>query len=106
LKQLKNILSVIWLSALLFALSGKTVHVLFDHSHDHEFVCSEKSTHTHKKEHSCFVCEFELQLADVFLYHQPSVACRILSEKHTALAAVFVASHSKFNFTQRGPPAV
>jgi len=105
LKQLRNIFPVFWLTVLVFALSGRTVHVLFEHGHDHEFVCSEKSTHVHEKEHSCFICDFELQVSDGISPRAVSFDYSLPQQPQTLAGNVFVSSLSKFNFSLRGPPA-
>ncbi|HYG53101.1 MAG TPA: hypothetical protein VD905_19515 [Flavobacteriales bacterium] len=100
--KLHRIAAGLFLAALVFAMSGKTVHVLFEHHEDE--LCTESATHFHEKEHSCFICEFDFQLSDGFHFVQPELNLVVLEKEQPCVPTVFVFSLSHIDFTTRGPP--
>lgn len=105
MKHIQKILAAAFLVALLFALSGKTIHVISESGHEHDFVCSESSTHFHEQEHTCFICDFELQLSDGYNFDSPELAISIILKEEASKSIFFVFSETHFSFTSRGPPA-
>jgi hypothetical protein len=103
MKLFQKILASLFLAALLFALSGKTIHVLFEHQE--EQLCTENSTHFHEKEHTCFICDFEFQVADDFKYSDPEFRINTIVKEEVSNAIFFVFYETHFSFTSRGPPA-
>ena len=105
MKFFQKISATAFLAVLLFALSGKTIHVLSEDGHEHDFICSETSTHFHEQEHACFICDFELVVSDHGIPDgiQISYCCPIKEEVSNAIFFVFSETH--FEFTSRGPPA-
>lgn len=105
MRRINKIVALWFLAALLFAMSGRSVHILFEEGHDHDFVCSESATHFHEAEHSCFICEFEFQLSDGSVDSDFNFNSFELINKEPSKEIFFVFSKSHFSFTSRGPPA-
>jgi hypothetical protein len=105
-KFFQKILASLFLVALLFALSGKTIHVISESGHDHDFVCSENSTHFHEQEHTCFICDFELQTSDGFwpLIGELTIFATEFSKTSIFLSLDLV--KQSFSFDARGPPVM
>ncbi|HLP14079.1 MAG TPA: hypothetical protein VK177_19260 [Flavobacteriales bacterium] len=101
-KPFHRIISSLFLLALVFAMSGKTAHVVFEH-HDEE-ACTERTIHFHEAEHSCFICEFDFQLSDGIHFTQPGLKIISFETEPVIAATVFVFSTSFFDFATRGPP--
>lgn len=104
MKLILRIFSFVALFALCFALSGKTIHVLSEH-HDEE-LCSETITHFHEQEHSCFICEFDFQQADAFLFHAIDLNAKIISFEKNGFAFDFTFQSFNQRVHSRGPPVV
>lgn len=102
MKLLHRIYALSWILVLLFALSGKSYHVLIEH-HEEE-VCGNSETHYHEKEHSCFICEFELKdNALIFNHFEFQAEYSIKYNYFASLTQAFVEA-SYYDKNPRGPP--
>ena len=102
----KKISSFLFLVALLFALSGKTIHVLSENGHEHDFICSENSTHFHEQEHSCFICDFELQIVDDFNFNSFEIYSATSFELTSLSFQKYYVNSGLGSHSPRGPPTI
>jgi hypothetical protein len=102
--RIRKYISVFALAAFLFPIVTEELHAF---SHADDFHCTEKSTtHFHKAEHHCPICDFVPAVSD-----KPFQSVQILSDAiYTIVSFSFyqsiVAEKHDYNFSLRAPPTI
>ncbi len=95
------IIAAIFSLALLLPIITQTIHALDGHKHE---VCNDYSTHLHKKQLDCSICDFHFSIFDFKI--QPSSEFISFSTFHTLDSITLYPDTSTFvsHFYLRGPP--